>query len=590
MNGFKKGLTMLLGLTMAFSAVGCGGTSSGSGSGKKLKISIMNVQGGIGSEWLKNAIDKYEVLAADKVYGDKVGVTIEEDTDTSTSVYINGTDGHDIIVLEKTHLNGYIQQDALLDLTELYQRESAYDSATIEQRMKTEVKGSVTGLDGKYYALPHYEFFSGITYNKELFDEGGYYFALDAENGAWTGGTSKYGTALFIKNADSKKSYGPDGKTGVENGVDYSADDGLPSTLEELIILCSVLKDDGIEPFQLSGGYINYSNSLTIALWSSLAGYEQISTVYDLNGEIEVIQENYTDDMNVTSLKYTSENLFTGIDYIKKPEVETITVTPDNGYKTFDMSSKYYAAAFLEIAEKEGFISSDSKKGTVSHIAAQENFLVSSKKKAMLMEGSYWYNETLKEGNAESYSMKNGGRQLNDLDIRFMPMPTYLNEADKAARADKDRSNVLVDTGYATMVVLKQVGKDENRKKAVLDFLEFLYSEEELKNFTKTTGLGRPFNYDLNSQTDFTEKGKFMSNLWDLKERSKIMYRSADNNIFRVYGESFSIDMFWGAAWQNADGKSYLNGLRNNKDTVDLIQQTRITAGAWQEYKKVLNS
>ncbi len=602
MSKLKKGLTMLLGMTMAISAVGCGGGggtsgggtsgggASGGGAGKPVVINFMNMQGGIGSEWIQDAAARYEELVKDKKYGDKVGVDVEIRAETSTFKYLAPTEGYDVVVLEQQHMLDYTRQDYLLDVTELYNKESAYgDSKTLAERITPEVEPAVVGLDGKYYGFPHYEYFSGLTYNKEIFDEGGYYFAYDENNGELK--TTKYGDAYFVSAATDKKSYGPNCKTGVINGVDYSTDDGLPSTVEELIILCAVLKEDSIEPFQLSGMYKNYSNALLIGLWSSLAGYDQIQTAYSFEGEIEVIKQSLVEQgKNDYPLSYSDDNVFKGIDYIKAPNTETIKITKDNGFKVHDMASKYYASAFLQIAVKEGFMGADAGMGTVSHIDAQRNFVSGGvknvKKKAMLMENTYWWNEALKEDVDVDYNALTR-KEMKDLDVRFMPLPTFVNEADKQARKDKDCTNVLVDTGSCTLVVTKQAGRDANKKQAVLDFVEFLYSEQELQNFTKSTGLGRGFEYTVNAETDFAEKGIFMSDVWTLRSNSKILFHAADNNIFKAYGSSLGLTIF-GGVWKNSyDENSFYVPFTKGNTAQQLIEATRIKPGQWEDYKNV---
>ncbi len=589
----KKFISIALCLCAAVSAAGCnaGGLGGSKDDGTKMVLNVLNTTGGIGSVWLEEAAVRYEALTADKVYGDKVGVNIEHDAATSPETSISETDATDIIIIEKKHLNDYVQKNLVLDLTELYEKESAYGDAKLIDKILPSAAGNVIGMDGKYYGLPHYEYFSGLSYNKAVFDEGNYYFALDEENGVYM--STDYGDAYFVKDANSKKSYGPDGKTGVENGVDYSADDGLPSTLEELIILCAQMKDENIEPIQISGQYINYSNALLCGLWASLAGYDQISSVYEFDGRIEVIKEEFGDNLNSSSLSYSTDAVFKGIDYVQKPNTEWIDVTMDNGYRTRDMASRYYAAAFLKIAEKEGFISADSKISTVSHTGAQASFLIGDKspqgtKKAMICESTYWWNETIINDVDEDYEMITGG-DFDELDVRFMPLPTYVNAEHKAESERTDDTNVLVDTGYSVILAQKHVAKDANRKQAVLDFLEFLYSDAELKNFTKSTGLGRGLRYEISAQADLAPKGSFLSNLWDLRSRSKVLYHAAENKIFKAYGNALTIAV-WGETWKNSMGDNFLIAYRENDAKVaDLIQEGRVGAGTWAQWKAEVN-
>jgi ABC-type glycerol-3-phosphate transport system substrate-binding protein len=588
----KKVISMLLCLCTIGTTTACGitGSSGGNGNGKKMILNVINTMGGIGSVWLDDAIERYEELAQDKVYGEKIGVDVEYDIGVSPQQNISQTDASDIIVIEKIHLNDYVQKNLVLDLTDLYAKESAYGDAKLQDRILPSAKGNVVGMDGKYYGLPHYEYFSGLSYNKKLFDESGYYFALNEENGVYM--STDYGSAYFVKDANSQKSYGPDGKTGVENGVNYSADDGLPSTLEELIILCAQMMSEGVEPIQLSGQYINYSNALMNGLWSSLAGYDQIQTFYTYEGKVEAIQVVPGANLNESTLSYSNDNVFEGINYIKKPNTEWIDISLDNGYRVKDMAARYYAAAFLKIAEEEGFLSADSKINTVSHTGAQRNFLVGDKtgkgaKMGMLCENTYWWNEAIINDVDQDYEDLTG-EDFDDLDIRFMPLPTYVNEEQKQASQRTDDTNVLVDTSYAVMLAQKHVEKDANRKQAVLDFLEFLYCEEELKNFTKSTGIGRGFNYSVSAENDLAPKGTFLSDLWDLRSRSKVLYHAADNKIFKAYGSSLTIAV-WGETWRNGNADNFLVSYRDNGSAVaDLIQMGRVSAATWANWKAEL--
>ena len=137
------------------------------------------------------------------------------------------------------------------------------------------------GSDGSYYALPHYEFYTGLTYNRTTFESLNAYFAADDEDNA-NRHNSKYGSANFVGDKTAEKSVGPDGKKGTQ-------DDGLPKSLEEFIILCDYIKtesDGKISPLTVSGTYYYYVDYLVLGIWATIAGSEQMKNYYNCTGEI----------------------------------------------------------------------------------------------------------------------------------------------------------------------------------------------------------------------------------------------------------------------------------------------------------------
>ena len=130
--------------------------------------------------------------------------------------------------------------------------------------------------------------------------------------------------------------------------------------------------------------FTTYSSHLNCGIWAALAGKEQMRSNFTFTGEIDAV------------VGYSDKNLFEGINYIKEPITEKVTLTEATGYKSYDMVSRYYSHAFFEIVMKEGWLSDDISTPTVSHTGSQRNFIFSGiddmPKVGMLIEGSYWYN------------------------------------------------------------------------------------------------------------------------------------------------------------------------------------------------------
>lgn len=586
----KKLLSLILGGVLTVSTIisaGCGGIGGGGGSTSKNVITFATSESTVGDLWINDAIARYKLVNPD--------VTVQVDVCGNEVNLLSGTDAHDIITAEAVHLNQYIQQDFLADLTELWTRESKYGEGKLEDRVLDYAKYNVKGEDGKYYGIPHNEYFSGLTYNVEIFDKHGYYFTDDKENGEEV--ITDYGIAYFVCDTECEKSKGPDHKTGVIDGIDYSIDDGLPATLQELAILCQFMKSQGTLPIQYPGAYPSYLNGLCAALWASLAGEEQLQVYNTFDGKIEVVKgrKRTNTQTNLDELLYGTEPLIQGAKQKGKtgsiatlPETEWVTIDKTNGYLVDEMSAKYYSLAFLETAINEGFLTE--KPGTHTHTDSQKDFLVGSldnqTEVGMMVESSYWWYEADWEGVLNKFEQVAVDRKAKDLNVRLMPLPSAVNQEAYESSERTDWTNTLYDVGGAALLVTKQASKDREHFEAILDFLDFLYSDAELKAFTKNTGMSRPLDYDI--KADDPSFSKYTQALLEMKNNFKIVYHSADNPIFQRYGEKYFITI-WGDCWLCFSMADNHRKLTSGYNTVAIFEAKRVSQMMWDERVRSVN-
>lgn len=376
----KKSLSTMLALLMVGSmamATGCNNPSGGEGN--KVTINVMNTGGGIGRVWLDEAIVRY------KEQNPNVNIKVENNIKTGVET-MESTGYHlyfvedDGTVLELTATN------KLLDITDMVTEKDETrngEKISVLDKVDENSRFALQGGDGKYYALPHFTYFPGLTYDAELFDAKGYYIADYTLSGQDVKPfTSKFGTVNFVKDANTQKSLGNDGKRGT-------ADDGLPSSLVEFLGLCAKMKSEGVVPFELTGRSKHYISYLIRGLWTSLSGYETMSGTYTYDKPMEIVTEDITK---------STELLFEGVNYIKKPTTEMVTITEETGYLAYDSVNRYYATILIEIMNKEGWLSTDSM-GNATHIDAQTNFVFGgyqgNQAYGMLIEGNYWFNESV---------------------------------------------------------------------------------------------------------------------------------------------------------------------------------------------------
>ena len=562
----KKIFSGILCALLAFGMVACGGSGNNSGSSvpadldTKTVIKVQNFPGGIGSNWLYKAAERFQEQYKNEHFEDgKTGVYVDITPEQPNSSTLSTSAYHIIIDDRYSNIYELAQSGSIIKLDDLV-TEKGSDGKSIEDRIYASNRESLKGADGGYYALPHYEWFPGLSYDKDNFDKNNWYIAKDAENGKLI--ENEYGSLYLIKSASAKKSCGPDGKFNTD-------DDGLPSSLEELLILSGELKKKtGAGPFTVTGSNLYYTNYLVEGLWASLAGSEELKAVYGFNGSVDVVTG------------YTDENLFKGIDYIKKPIVTKTTITDKNGNLALKSAARYYATAFIEILHKEGFFSDISS--SVSHTGAQKNFINGGVRtntvRAFLVDGSYWYNESVDQGNFKDYTTMTGKTARG---VRFMSLPvTATGSVTPSETATKPS---LIDNGIAYAYINARYSDKTDIVKACKTFLKFLYSDAELKEFTALTGVTRPLTYSL-TEAQYNKLPEYQQKVYDLSRNSDILYFGSENPIFKNNQQTFKIhfsSQIMNPTINNTQYKSYYEAIKGGSTSKKVFEATVITDEVW---------
>lgn len=504
------------------SLAGCGG----GGNDGIAMISIINYGGGVGDEWLINATERFAEANMDTQFGDYVGVDFEIDNQQGITLTNMDTDGYQMYFCEgSTAVRQLSQQNFLLDIGDIMNEPlTEYgEDKTILSKISEDYQIMCQGADGNYYGLPHYEFYPGLTYDIELFENEFLYFADSGVGQKYPNTPCKFGQANFIASLDDKKSCGPD-------GVYDTQDDGLPSSLQEFLLLCYRMKNScGITPFALSGKYPAYAAHLVSALWTSLAGYDKIQTVYDFTAE----------DVEVVTGFEENEYLF-GTDYIAKPKTAIVDITEANGYLAYDMVERYYAIAILKIADKEGWFTDTAFQGT-THTEEQQWFVFNGQyldgksipKIGMIIEGNYWYNESISVGNFEQYYALTNTTERR---VAWMNLPVTL---DTTVTEGNGKPMALLDTANSYTFINNNIKDDEGLAEACKAFMRFLYTDAELSAFTDCTGMSKGVNYPL---ADSVVLDTFQKSVRDIKEKGAVLYGSATNSTFLGNPKTFNLN------------------------------------------------
>ena len=537
-NGKKtlaKALAMLMAATSLFSIAGCEDPNK-----DKTVILVKNFGGGVGRAWLDNAIKDFKDHIGDKQYEEgKTGIVFEITSNTSVKSDGMQTDGTHLYFLQEKYSNLYtlIQADAVLEITDIV-RDQTLDEygetgVTIESKINEDYRFAMQGTGNyanKYYMLPHYETQSGASYDVDMFDEMGFYLAKTQTFSSFS--SELVGETFYFTDMPSEKTVGNDGIAGTD-------DDGMPTTLNELVAMCEYIKSNNVWPFSAPGGHIDYANYLIEGLWTALAGYEQRAAVTTLSGEVDY----------VTGV--SSEDLWKGTG-IKKPITEKAQVTVETGYKAINQAGRYYAFAFMQLAENQGWFYDRFLDTDYNHKAAMRSFILNGygdyDKIAAHVEGSYWYNEAEGYGLFNDYKTYSGGKEIKNIGHWHMPTAVGTDTngdgvidtpAEVVTGVENKREETAMNNMTATCLINGNIDDrpgNEGKIQLCKDFLKFLYTEENLKKFSATTGVTKALmDYEVMSDEVLNELDPYQKTIMNLRANNRVVNQYGNNDMYRNY-------------------------------------------------------
>jgi len=512
----------------------------------KTQIYVDHYNGGVGDAWFTPIKTRFEEAYKDYKLGDKTGVQLIKSNHKNQGTQIIDTissSSMDVFFSEKFYYYDGIAKDVFLDISDIVTEVNS-DGKTIESKLSS-TQSEFYKYNEKYYALPHYAYYGGLPYNIDVFEDNLLYFS---NNDKVNGG--------FITSLESAKSLGPDGKTGVIDGVNYSLDDGLPATYEQFFKLCDRMVDCDVIPFTWSGEYGKaYFTSLLTRLAVSYEGKEQALLNFTFDG--------------------TANNLIKSIDDNGVVTFEEPTaIKQDNGYRIYESAGRYYALKFGEkiFSNRDYYDFERVNNGSDSHTDAQTRFVLSNydpaeKPIAFLIDGTYWENEA--DGVGAFATLKNLYRvEKQDARFGFMPMP----KVDASHIGDRD---VFMDGAISLAFINANVKTRCPEKIELLkEFLQFCYTDVSLREYTVKTGSLKAIEYDL-TDDDKEQLSYFTRSVVEFKEQSDTIppfassVKFINNQEALSFGNTFSTTNYSFALSALKDGvsaKDYFNQIILNHD------------------------
>ncbi len=571
----KKILALLMAIVMSTGLVACGGddtsvpngdggTSSSAGGNKpidttKYQLYVSNYDGGYGSDWLYAVIDRYEELHENDEYeGGKVGIQItvnpiKEKASGLENSILGGVE--DVYFSEYAYYYDLQAKGVLGDITDAVTADlSTYNQGdqagtSIKDKL-TAQQDSYYNIDGKYYGIPHYAGYNGLTYNKRLFNNNKWYFAAKPVGNTLEG--------KFISASNPTKSNGPDGLAGTY-------DDGLPATYEEFFWLCDWIADGNETAVMVHGnGYKEYIHGLMSSLNVDYNGLEQGLLNYTFDGVAE----------NLATMDANGNVII---------DRENTEITIDNGYELTRQAGKAYALKFVQTlltANNYAYMNEDFDSPSFSHTSAQRDFIRSEYEGsiAMLVDGIWWQAEAKQ---AFSDASREFGSDFSAMgsDFAWMPLPK--------ATKDQVGSGVTLYDNINSICFMKN-GITGERRDVAIDFIKFCHTHESLVEFTLITNAPKSLNYTLtlDEKAMLTPFGR---SIFEIKEQptTKILYPYATSDFYKA-NQRMICEIFY----SRLDGSNYIHptelfvraeNRKTPKQIFDGMLEYR--SSIWQEWK-----
>ena len=564
----KRAMTLCLATMTVFSVgsfAACNGGIGNSGGAEaidpdKTQLYISNYNGGCGTEWLYNIEKKFEEEYKDVCFEpgtDKKGVQLiinpnKISATQLTNSFAGATD--DVYFVEDVPYYLWVSKGYLADISDVLTNPATAGEDNLENKLTVEQRENLTVLDGKYYALPHYETFRGLHYDVDLFETKNFYFAKNLNNG----------NNGFVTSKTEERSNGPDGKTGIIDGVDYSIDDGLPSTYEEFYKLIDYMVMRNVTPFVWNGrddcGYLDYV-------------LEAALNAYSTKVEAELPLTFSTGD--------DTARVITSFNDAGNPVIENIKIDETTGYYALQQSGRYYALDLVKkMMSKKEYVHSLS--ASLTHEEAQEQFIYSSlqnKPIAMLVDGTWWPNEAKISG-AYDRSVSDYGARAENRNFAWMPLPS------KYTAEDEGREElVMKDALRSYAIVHANVAKDTNKLNLAKTFLRYCYTNEALQQFTVDTGIARALQYDL-TEAQKNSLTSYARNVWEYRNRATVIYNLSGNKIY-MNNETTFIKAIWQSTVSGYKYVGIYEAYKKNVSTKDYFKGLWVTPSDWNSKYKV---
>ena len=451
-------------------------------------ISVQINDGGNGTDWIKKAAQDFNALPENNEYFVRI-YPVQEDkiADIKTSIE-SGVNSRDAYFTSEPNIKSIISAELLVNMADFVKEKIPGEDISIEDKLRypADVKTTFSNYNDGLYAIPYADAFVGFVFDYELFLDNG-----------WLLGEMVDGEYVLTN--------GPDGQPNTY-------DDGQPRNMTEWQDMINQIQiKSNTYPFVFTTKYHNYLTSIVDAIMVQYSGLEAYRTFTSFNG----------------TFKDSSGN--------------TVTVTPETGYKVYDIPGLEKGITFLDeyLTNNKSYVHPRVWNTTeTSHRDAQNYFLTGYQTAqplgALLFEGTWWENEARPMFDS---LVANGqpNRGYGKRDYRFMMFPAMDGQLGIDGTGHGSVFNCM-DAG----AVFAVKNDDKAKEQKVLDFIAYTCKDEYLELFTTISGSLRPYNYSLSNE-QLAAMTPFQQNAYEIyndTDNVKMIRMNFDSNISPFYYES----------------------------------------------------
>lgn len=469
----------------------------------KTNISVATYNGGIGKEWLEAAARRFEEKYANVSFEEgKTGVKVSVSTCENATILEGQRLSHNVYFTELFDYNTWVNSGKVADISDVVTGSLSEfgEEGTIEQKLDAQFVNFLKANNGSYYALPFYDGFVGLIYDRDWFAEREYFFAKD---GGFTGD-------------ENNLSAGPDGVSG-------NWDDGMPATYDDLRTLIEKIRaDKGVPLLYGEGNAMDYWLKIMTGWWANYEGKESMLKNWELDGTFDIATSVNGNNVTKGSVTLTAENVATMYKELQK------------------QAGKYYALKLLD-----DVICADANNTAGTNYLEAQGFLINTgvysqmkNRYAMLLDGVWWENEAdlgnkfnLAAQNDADY-MGNPADYKNTRRFAMMPAPRAYGQS-----AENYRQTLFSDSESFCFVSSSTTGAKLDVSKR---FLQFLHTDAELSAFTAKTSVPRCFHYSV-SDADLSTMTYFGKQIIEMKKASDVVYPYSGNEYYTRHSGDFTI-------------------------------------------------
>ena len=466
---------LLLSLCTAF--VGCAPNEEEQPDPNRTQLYVGLRESGLGKAWLQKAKQEYEKENPEiQVMIDYLASELDGGTLARTMPEIRQT----VIFTNSLTVTTLAPQNSVnatyhvADITDIV-TEGGEDS--IMNRMEETTADFFnygTEEEPKYYMVPYFNSIYGMVYDRDMFAEYKF-FNLECTDTLEGERAGKKYAGLDCTLGTPDDNCGPDGQPNT-------IDDGLPATWEDFKLLLDVMVDVGVTPFTYSAKEKGYQNRFLSSIWASYEGASNYSIMVDLEGYHTGLQEEIT-MANAWKLAKTDG---------KKAALK-VADHLINGRKDQHGNSLYVESGVRH----------------TSHTAmtAQSNFLNSwpnpqMKDIAFILEGNWWEYEATEifDECAELYTdVGDGTWGYGERNFGYFPFPKFKGSYETDGIPDQTNTMTTLGSNISTNNAAGFINAYHTEEQIALgkDFLKFCMSNEMHGEFTRITGITRPYKYTM---------------------------------------------------------------------------------------------